>query len=112
MPARDPNWPHRTLDYQTPVAEPSPAGFSGLQLIGGFFAALVVLPLALLLGAALGVRVLAIIVLVGSVIGINVIAFVNVRRPGRVAFALGLWVGFAASVGLIVLLFVTNWRIT
>jgi hypothetical protein len=112
MPTRDPHWPHRTLDYQTPISDPTPAGFSGLQLVAGFAVGLVVLPLAILLGASLGVRLLAIIVLAGSVVGINVIAFVNVRTPGRVAFAVGLWVGFAASIALIALFFLTARHIT
>ena len=112
MPTRDPHWPHRKLDYQSPISDPPAVGFSGLQLIAGFFIALVVPPLAILVSAGLGVRRLAIILLVCSVVGINVIAFVNFFRPERRAFALGLWIGFAASVALIVLFFVTTPRIT
>ena len=68
--------------------------------------------LAIFVSAGLGVRRLAIILLVGSVVGINVIAFSNFLRPGRRAFAVGLWIGFAASVVLILLFFLNTPRIT
>jgi hypothetical protein len=112
MATRDPHWPHRKLDYQSPVSDPPAVGFSGLQLIAGFFTALVIPPLAIFVSAGLGVRALAIILLVCSVVGVNVIAFVNFFRPERRAFALGLWIGFAAAVVLIALFFVTARRIT
>jgi hypothetical protein len=112
MPTRDPHWPHRKLDYQSPVSDPPAAGFSGLQLIAGFFIALLIPPLAIFVSAGAGVRPLAIILLVCSVVGINVIALVNFLRPGRRAFAVGLWIGFAAAVALIVFFFLTAPRIT
>ena len=112
MPTRDPQWPHRKLDYQTPVSDPPAVGSSGLQLIVGFFIALVVPPLAIFVSAGAGVRALGMILLVGSVVGINAIALLNFFRPGRRAFAVGLWIGFAAAVALIVLFLMTAKHIT
>ena len=112
MPTRDPHWPHRALDYESPAFDPAPAGFSSLQLVVGFFTGLVIPPLAIFVSASLGVRPLAIVVLVCSVVGINVIAFINFRTPGRRAFAVGLWIGFAVSVAIILLFFLSDARIT
>src|SRR4051794_41942207 len=105
MPTRDPQWPHRKLDYQTPVSDPPAVGLSGLQLIVGFFIALVVPPLAIFVSAGAGVRALGMILLVGSGVGINAIALLNFFRPGRRAVSVGVWVGFSAGGGAVVAVF-------